>query len=111
MSDGTRTGNWPYLYGVGVEGELHQFDAAAQGFRQEYQGLRAIAGTSTTVAVSPQFGAPAHVTSGPTAGTGGGVYTISAGSPAKNRLSRCVLAYDLGGAIRPASGVSAGAYQ
>lgn len=111
LSDGARVGNWHYLYGVGVAAEMHQFDAASSNFRQEFPGMGAVLGTSTTIPLSPQFNSPAHTTSGPTAGPGGGIYTIAPTSPAKALLSGSVLSFDLSGAPRPLTGASAGAYQ
>jgi hypothetical protein len=111
MLDGARRGNWPYLYGVGTAGEFHQFDAASASFRQEFPGLAATLGSSTTIALDPQFTAPAHTVSGPTAGAGGGSYAIAPTSPAKGRLPRAVLRFDLAGQARPGTGCSAGAYE
>lgn len=111
LLDGTRIGNWPYAYGVGVAAELLQFDAASPTFRQEFAGLGSIGGISTTTPLSPQFTTPAHTTTGPTAGAGGGTYTLAAGSPAKGLLLSSVLRYDLAGNPRPAGATSAGAYQ
>jgi hypothetical protein len=111
MSDGTRQGNWPYCFGVGCAGEFHQFDAAAPNFRQEFFGLRSNVGTSTTVALNPQFTAPAATTSGPTAGAGSGTYTLQSGSPAKGMVVSGVLRFDLSGATRSATAASAGAYE
>jgi hypothetical protein len=110
LLDGTRTGNWPYLYGVGVACELHQFDAAAPGFRQEFAGMGSLVGTSTTVPVSPQFAAPGHTVTGPAAGAAGGTYTLQAGSPAKALMTAGVLRFDLAGQARPVGSTSAGAY-
>jgi len=46
-----------------------------------------------------------------TAGAGGGDYRLQAGSPARGRVSRRGLAFDLAGAARPTSGLDAcGAY-
>ncbi|MFN0113332.1 MAG: hypothetical protein ACKVPY_01500 [Paracoccaceae bacterium] len=111
LLDGTRTGNWPFAYGVGVRSEFHQFDAAAPNFRQEFSGLGSVVGTSTTTALSPQFTAPAATTSGPTAGAGGGTYTLQAGSPAKGIVSKPMLRFDLAGNARSATAASAGAYE
>lgn len=111
LLDGTRKGNWPYSYGVGVASELLQFDAASPTFRQEFSGLGTIGGTSTTIPLLPQFTAPAHTTSGPVAGAGGGIYTLAATSPAKGMLLAAVLRFDLAGNARPLGLTSAGAYQ
>jgi hypothetical protein len=111
MADGTRRGNWPFLYGVGCAGDLHQFDAAAPTFRQEFAGPGALVGTSTTTPILPQFAAPAHTVNGTTAGAGGGLYTIAAGSPAKGRAGAATLSFDLAGTPRSMSASSAGAYE
>ncbi|MFZ5710279.1 MAG: hypothetical protein ACOY4T_11455 [Pseudomonadota bacterium] len=111
LQDGTRTGNWPYANGVGVRGELLQFDAAAPGFRQDFAGLQTIGGTGTTVPLSPLFTAPAATTAGPTAGSGGGSYAIQSGSPAKGIVRFPTLRFDLSGAPRSVTAASAGAYE
>jgi hypothetical protein len=111
LLDGTRTGNWPYLYGAGVASELHQFDAAAPNFRQEFAGLGSLVGTSTTTPISPLFTAPAHTTAGPTAGAGGGTYALQAGSPAKALVTTPLLRFDISGAARSLTAASAGAYE
>ncbi len=109
-ADGTRTGNWPYLYGVGVASDLLQFDAADPTFRQEFAGLGCAVGTSTTAPVNPQFTAPAHTVNG-VAGAGGGTYAIQAGSPARSMVTGGLLRFDISGVARPANATSAGAYQ
>jgi hypothetical protein len=108
--DGARTGNWPYLFGVGVAQDFHQFDAAAANFRQEFIGLGSLVGTSQTVPILPLFSSPAHTTTGPTAGAGGGTYSLQAASPAKGMVTGGLLAFDLSGAARPLAATSAGAY-
>jgi hypothetical protein len=108
-ADGTRIGNWPYLYGVGCAGELVQFDAADPAFRQDFAGLGAVIGTSTTTAVSPQFTTPAHTVNG-VAGAGGGTYTVGPVSPARQLLADAVLRFDLAGAARAPTQATAGAY-
>lgn len=111
LGDGTRTGNWPYAYGVGISGDLLQFDSASPTFRQDYAGLGVLAGSSTTTGIALLFAAPAHTTAGPTAGAGNGTYTIGATSPAKGLVPVPVLKFDLAGNARPAGACSAGAYQ
>jgi len=111
MADGSRTGNWPYLYGVGVGRELIQFDSAAAAFRQEFAGLGSLVGTSTTAPINPLFTAPAHTVSGTVAGAGGGTYTLQAGSPAKGLAGSPVLRFDLAGTPRSQTAASAGAYE
>jgi hypothetical protein len=113
--DGTRVGNWAYLYGVGCQGEFSQFVDADSGgigssFAQAYPGLGAKIGTSATVRNDPLFTDYKGTTSGPTAGAGGGTYTLQAGSPAKSMVASAVLSHDLAGAARPTGNDSAGAY-
>lgn len=110
-----RVGNWAFEYAVGCDGEFSQFiDASGGGigssFAQDYAPLSAKIGTSATVRQDPLFTAYQGVTSGPTAGAGGGTYTLQAGSPAKGMVSP-VLRYDLAGAARSATLASAGAYE
>jgi hypothetical protein len=114
-ADGSRTGNWGFLYGAGCEGNFSQFiDAQAGGiggsFAQAYPGLRARIGTSATMRNDPLFTSYAGTGSGPAAGTGGGTYTLQAGSPARGLAASATLSHDLGGAVRPAANDSAGAF-
>jgi hypothetical protein len=114
-ADGTRTGNWAYLYGVGCRGEFSQFIDANTGgigtsFAQAWPGQKAKIGTSATVRQDPLFVDYRGTNAGPTAGAGGGNYRLQAGSPAKAMLSTALLSHDLAGAARPALGDSAGAY-
>ncbi|HEX7824291.1 MAG TPA: hypothetical protein VF477_05280, partial [Mycobacterium sp.] len=114
-SDGTRTGNFAYEHGVGCDGEFSQFVDAASGsdsFRQEYAGLRASIGSSTTTRIDPLFTSYAGVTyngSTYTAGAGGGTYTLQAGSPCLGRLPAAVLSHDLAGTARATTNNAAGA--
>lgn len=111
LQDSARTGNWPYLYGVGVAGELIQFDAASPGFRQEFQGLGTVRGLSTVTPVLPGFSAPAHTVSSTAGGAGGGTYTLIAGAAAKAVLSGTILRFDLAGGPRGTGQSSAGAHE
>ena len=108
--DGARIGNWPYLFGVGVAQDFHQFDAAAPAFRQEFIGLGSLVGASQATPILPLFTSPAHTTTGPAAGAGGGTYGLQAASPAKGLVTGGLLAFDLSGAARPLAATSAGAY-
>lgn len=115
VTNGARVGNWPYLYGVGCEGEFSQFIDADSGgigaaFAQAYPGLRASIGTSSTVRNNPIFTDDNATSSGPTAGAGGGTYTIASNSPAKARVAP-VLRFDLAGNARSTTLASAGAYE
>lgn len=98
MQDGTRTGAWSYLYGVGCEGEFTQFRDAGT-FAQAYPGIGSVIGGSNTVRNDPLFvdyrGATAAA-----AGLGGGDYRLQAGSPAIGVLTREYLSFDLQGAAR-----------
>ena len=117
--DGTRTGNWPYIYGVGCRGEFSQFIDANNGglgtsYAQQYPGLRANIGTGSLTRNDPLFTSYAGTTvsAGPiyTAGSGGGTYTLQATSPAKQMLPSAVLSHDLAGIARPAVNDAAGAF-
>lgn len=112
----TRVGNWSYLYGVDCWGEFSQFIDANNGglgtsFAQEYPGLKAKIGTSNSVRQDPLFTNYQGTTSGPTAGAGGGDYTLQAGSPCIGMNSDGVLAFDLTGNARSATASAAGAYE
>lgn len=114
-SNGALVGNWSYLYGVGCVGEFTQFiDANSTGiggsFAQAYPGLRANIGTSNSVRNDPLFTDYEGTTSGPTAGAGGGDYTVGALSPAKG-IADPVLRFDLAGNTRSAALATAGAYE
>lgn len=114
VSNGTRVGNWAYLYGVGCEGEFSQFIDADSGglgsaFAQAYPGLNASIGTSSSVRNDPLFVDYEGTTSGPTAGAGGGNYALQSGSPAKDRAKACIR-FDAAGVERSLT-TSAGAYQ
>jgi hypothetical protein len=111
---GARVGNWAYLYGVGCDGEFSQFIDADSGgigsaFAQAYPGINASIGTSSTVRNDPLWTTYAGTTSGPTAGAGGGVYTLQSGSPAKARC-KPNLRFDLAGSTRTGPLTSSGAY-
>lgn len=112
----SRLGNWAYLYGVGCRGEFSQFIDASSGglgssFAQDYPGLDASIGTSATTRNDPLFTDDKGTTSGPTAGAGGGDYSLKAGSPCIGRVRDPVLAFDLAGTARSATASAAGAYE
>ena len=108
--NGARVGNWPYLYGVGCDGEFSQFiDAGTGSFAQAYPGGNASIGTSSSTRNDPLFVDSKAKSSGPTAGAGGGDYRLQSGSPAKARARR-VLPFDLDGNARSEL-ASAGAYE
>lgn len=114
-SNGALLGNWSYLYGVGCAGEFSQFIDAQNGgtggtFAQAYPGLRAKLGTSNSVRNDPLFTSYQGTASGPTAGAGGGDYTVAGGSPAK-AMADPVLRFDLAGNTRSAVLATAGAYE
>jgi hypothetical protein len=115
-TDGARVGNWAYLYGVGCQGEFSQYIDANSGgiggtFAQAYPGLEADIGTSASIRNDPLFTDYQGTTSGPTAGAGGGTYTISGSSPAKDLLTAPVLKFDLAGTTRGTASTSSGAYE
>ena len=85
----------------------------AGGFKQDYPGLDADIGTSNTV----MNGGPAAsiftdfqaTTSGPTAGAGGGDYSLVGGAAPKG-IAPALIRFDAAGTER-ASTTSAGAYE
>jgi len=114
ITDGTHVGNWGYYYGVGCRGEFMQFNPAGSGadFAQVYYGLDANIGSSLTVRNDPLFtnyqgtGGSAGT---PSAGAGGGTYTLQGTSPCKGAFKTPVLPYDLAGTAR-SSPDSSGCY-
>lgn len=115
QADGSRIGNWAYENGVGCEGEFSQFIDAdsggiGSGFAQDYPGLRASIGTSSSVRNDPLFIDDNATSSGPTAGSGGGNYRLNSGSPADTRVAP-VLRFDLDGNARSATLATSGAYE
>ena len=115
-SNGALLGNWQFLFGVGCYGQFSMFIDAQSGgiggsFAQAFPGLGAKLGTSSTVRQDPLFVDYEGVTSGPTAGLGGGNYALQAGSPAKAMLTKPALKFDLAGNARSLTAASAGAYE
>lgn len=115
-SNGALLGNWQFLFGVGCYGQFSMFIDAQSGgiggsFAQAYPGLGAKIGTSNTVRQDPLFVDYEGVTSGPTAGLGGGNYALQAGSPAKGMLNKTALKFDMAGNARSLTAASAGAYE
>lgn len=96
--DGSRTGGWSYLYGVGCEGEFSMFRDAGS-FAQEYAGAGAHIGTSNTVRNDPMFVDYRAATAAGT-GAGGGDYRLRPESPAIGRTLREYLPCDLDGRPR-----------
>jgi hypothetical protein len=111
MSDGTRTGGWAYLHGVGCRGEFTRYrDAGSGSFAQDYAGLDASIGTvSSGAGNDPLFTDYRGTTTAAAAGAGGGTYTLQGGSPARARVAASPLPFDLAGAARSGT-VAAGAY-
>lgn len=111
LGDGTRVGGWSYLYGVGQRGEFARYrDAGSGAWKQEYPGAGSVIGTGNTGAgLDPRFTSPAHTTSGPAAGVGGGNYLLESGSPARGIVFASPLSFDIIGAARGGT-VAAGAY-
>ncbi len=121
--DGTRLGNWAYLYGVGCQGEWSQYidaDSAGLGtaFAQAYAGrgsdLGETALTSTANMANSNFTSFQAVTvaAGPayTVGAGGGTYTVSGSAPVKGIVETAALSHDFAGTARPTTADTAGAY-
>lgn len=112
-------GNWGYLYGVGCAGNLAMYiDAGGTGpggsITQAYMGQNGTMGTSATAKVNPlitTYGAVDYVSGVLTAGAGGSVFTLQAGSPCKLKNPQSVMPFDLAGTARAASGAdSTGAF-
>lgn len=117
-----RVGNYAFTYGVGLQGNLIQWvdtpNGGIGGDRQlTYPGLGAKVGTSsTTTTMDPLFTSNQAATwsgSGTTvtAGAGGGTYSVSGSSPAKNIVTQPPLAFDYAGNARGATTTCAGAYE
>ena len=116
VTNGARVGNWAYLYGVGCEAEFSQFIDANSGgigtsFAQAFPGVAANIGTSASVRNDPLFTSYAGTTSGPSAGAGGGNYSVQAGSPCKAKVKHPALRFDMAGATRSATLATIGAYE
>jgi hypothetical protein len=106
MDDGTRQGNWAFNFGVGVNGNYTE-DGVPADFDQDYGGIGSVLANGDVLFTDDK----AVTASGPTAGAGGGTYTLQSGSPARDIVTRRVLTYDITGAARPTSGtIDAGAY-
>ena len=77
---------------------------------QDYPGQGSIIGTiNTGVGNDPLFTSPAHTTSGPVAGAGGGNYVLQGSSPARGMVTDAPVAFDFTGVARSGT-VAAGAY-
>ena len=115
-TDGTKIGNWGFLYGAGCEGNFTQnrSNSALGGDQaQAYEGVGSNYGTAALTRNDPLFttnGGTTTATGGApyTAGAGSGVYTVSSSSPAKSLLTSEVLPYDFAGTARVNK--TAGAY-
>ena len=106
MTDGTRQGNWAFNFGVGVNGTYTQ-SAVPAAFDQDYGGIGSVIAGGSVLFTDYE----GVIASGPTAGAGGGTYTLQGGSPARDLVTRRVLRFDITGAARPTSGtVDAGVY-
>lgn len=107
----TRIQGWAYLHGVGCRGEFSRYRDAGNGsFKQDYPGIGSVIGTINTGAgTDPLFTTPAHTTSGPVAGAGGGNYVLQGGSPARGIVTSPPVPFDMAGASRSGT-VAAGAY-
>lgn len=116
-TDGTRIGNWAFLWGVGCFDNWSQYIDANNGglgtsFAQEYGGRGSSIGTSNTTPqmATSRFTSYQAATSGPTVGAGGGTYTVSASAEVKGLVDVAVLSHDLAGTARPTTADTAGAY-
>lgn len=114
--DGTRLGQFAYTHGVGCRGNFTMFQTNSAVLWSEFQtfpGIGSVIGASSTVRNDPLF-TDYEGTGGsggtPSAGAGGGTYTLTAPSPARGIVAKPVLAFDLAGAVRPSINDAAGAY-
>lgn len=108
-SDGTKIGNFPFHHGVGCAGNFTEdLDSGGGGlsFGQAYGGLATVIAGGDPLYTTDQ----ATVAVGPTAGTVGGVYTLQAGSPARDILPAPLLGFALNGTARGSGTQDAGAY-
>lgn len=104
-------GNWGFLYGVGCAGNWAMYvDASGTGvgssFTQAYMGAGSVMGSSGVAKNNPlitTYGAVDYVAGVQTAGVGGSVFTLQAGSPCKSRLPSAVLPFDMAGTPRSAT--------
>jgi hypothetical protein len=116
-TDGTRIGNWAFLYGVGCKFNAAQYrgnEALGGPQSQVYPGLGTTIGTtwnnaSQTVAIDFKFASYAGTTGSPTAGAGGGTYTLLSDSPVKNMVTSPIRPKTLDG-VTVGDNDNAGAY-
>ena len=113
-TDGSLTGSWEYLYGVGFEGNVHgnRNAATASNFQFAWFGLGAAVDNSFDGYGLDDFllftdDNSDHGPEAPT-GTGNGDYRLATGSPALGRAKVASAGVDMEGAFRGAS-FSAGA--
>lgn len=112
-NDATRTGHFAYHHGVGCQGNYTLYKAAGgDDFDFEYPGLGSNIGTSNTVMnggpASSIFTSFQATTSGPTAGAGGGDYTLVVASGPIG-IAQAVIRFDASGTERAAT-CPAGSY-
>lgn len=112
-------GNWPVKYGVGWSYNWVMYRNAngdgngqASSFGFDFPGLATQTGTSNTARLDPLFTTWAATTNSgatPIAGTGGGTYTLQAGSPALGIVpaGKVFVPFDLAGAVRDRGAVGA----
>lgn len=117
QADGTRIGNWAFLWGVGCFDNWSQYIDANNGglgtsFAQEYPGRGSSYGTSNTTPqmATTRFTDYEAATSGPTVGAGGGTYTVTSSAEVKSFVDVGMLSHDLAGTARPTTADTAGAY-
>lgn len=120
-SDGTRLGDWTLYNGTdcGPNFVLWVNDNFTnQSASPIFEGVGSKISVVAGAPLNPQFvnytgTTTTHVVGGSdtyTAGTAGGDYHLSGGSPCKNMLTDACLSFDLDGTARPLTGDSAGAY-
>lgn len=124
-TDGTRVGNWSFLYGTGCSGQFTQYiDANGGGlgtsFAQAYPGLGSLIGTSDKAAQMPvtkftSYQGVTCVVPGTSCatfvpGAGIGDYRLTTGALVKSLVPTAALPFDLAGTARPTTADTAGAY-
>lgn len=112
ISNGARTGHFEFEHGVRCASNFTRDVNASGGdvsFGQAYPGVGSIIAGGDPLFVNNQgVTKPAGTL---VAGSGGGTYTLQAGSPARNLLPLPLLKYDLAGNARGTGAQHAGAYQ
>lgn len=115
VADPALIGNFAFVHGVGVQGNLYQFRANTDSEMPTLLGIGTKASASSTVRLDPLFVDYQGTTGTPTptyiAGAGDGDYNLQPLSPARDIVNRALLGLGLSGQSRTASATNnAGAY-